>query len=115
MSNYEGAPESLSDVREWLFRVSRIVNNIMNGRTNNVGNVTLTANVGTTVISLAKGQLSQDSAIIFDPLTAHAATELYGATMYVLTANRDVTNKQFTITHANNAQSDRSFRYIIVG
>lgn len=115
MSNYEGVPESMTDPVDWCFRISRVVNNIMRGRTNNVGTITLTANAATTVATLAKGVLSQDSAIIFDPLTAHSATELYGATMYVLTANRDVTNKQFTITHANNAQTDRSFRYIIVG
>lgn len=115
MSYYEGAPEQLADVREWCARTARIVNNIMRGRTNNVGTVTLTANVASTVVTLAKGQLSQDSALIFDPLTASAATELYGATMYVLTANRDVTNRQFTITHANNATADRSFRFIIVG
>jgi len=87
----------------------------MRGRTNNVGQVTLTANAASTVVSLAKGQLSKDSAIIFDPLTANAATELYGATMYVTSANRDVANKQFTITHANNANADKTFRYIIVG
>lgn len=115
MSNYEGAPESMADPIEWCFRISRIVNNIMKGRTNNVGTVTLTANSATSVVTLAKGQLSQDSAIIFDPLTATAATELYGSTMYVLTASRDVTNKQFTITHANSAVTTRSFRYIIVG
>lgn len=115
MSNYEGVPESMTDVRDWCFRISRVLNNVMRGRTNNVGTVTLTANAVSTVVTLAKGVLSNDSAIIFDPLTANAATELYGATMYVATANRDVTNKQFTITHANNANADRSFRYIIVG
>lgn len=113
--SYEGVPESMTDVKEWCFRTARIVNNIMRGRTNNVGAVTLSSGVTSTVVQLAKGELSQDSAIIFDPLTAHAATELYGATMYVLTANRDVTNKRFTITHANTADNDKSFRYIIVG
>lgn len=100
---------------EWCSRIALVLNNVMRGRTNNVGIVTLTANAATTVVTLAKGVLSQDSAIIFDPLTANAATELYGATMYILTANRNVTNKQYTITHANNSQNDRSFRYIIVG
>lgn len=115
MSNYEGVPEYMANANDWCFRMSRVVNNIMRGRTNNVGTITLTANAVSTVVTLAKGVLSQDSAIIFDPLTANAATELYGVTMYVLTANRDVTNKQFTITHANNANADKSFRYIIVG
>lgn len=115
MSNYEGAPESLSDTKEWCFRIARVVNNIMKGRTNNVGTVTLTANVASTIVSLAKGQLSKDTAILFDPTTANGAAELYGGTMYILSANRSVTNKQFTITHANNAQTDRIFNYILIG
>lgn len=115
MSNYEGVPESMVNTNDWCFRISRVVNEIMRGRTNNVGTIILTANAASTVITLPKGILSKDSAIIFDPITANAATELYGATMYVTTANRNVTNRTITITHANNAQTDRNFIYIIVG
>ena len=115
MSKYENAPEALSNLHDWCFRMSRVINNAMQGRTNNVGTLTLKSGTAATVMQLAKGQLSQDSAIIFDPLTANAASELAAGTMYITTANRDVTNKKFTVTHANAASGDRSFRFIIVG
>lgn len=115
MSNYEGVPESMADAKEWCFRISRVVNEIMRGRTNNVGAVTLTANAASTVITLPKGVFSKDSAILFDPLTANAAAELAAGTLYITEANRNVTSRSITITHANNAQADRSFRYTITG
>jgi hypothetical protein len=46
---------------------------------------------------------------VFVPLTAHAATEL--ATMYVSAR----TQGGFTLTHANNAQVDRTFAYLRLG
>ena len=58
-------------------------------------------------------RLSPQSVVTFDPKTANAATELYGATMYVLTANRG--NAAWTITHANNANADKTFAYSIIG
>lgn len=115
MSDYIGVPESMDNPIEWCRRIAQVVNAVMRGRTNNVGMLTLTAGVTSTVVQLAKGVLSKDSALLFDPLTAHAATEIYGATMYVTSANRDVTNARFTITHANTADSDKIFRYIVVG
>jgi len=91
-------------VSAWASRVNR-------GKTSNLGEITLTQNVAST--TLTDERLTVGSAVLFDPMTANAATELYGATMYVLTADR--TNGSFVITHANNAQTDRTFRYIIVG
>lgn len=73
--------------------------------------VTLTANVGTTTV--ANPAATPDSTIIFDPLTAHAAAELAAGTIYVLAADRLAGS--FTITHANNAQTDRTFRWLAGG
>ena len=82
-----------------------------NGKLNCTGTITLTANAATTVLN-RKG-LSPQSVVTFDPKTANAATELYGATMYVLTANRG--NDAWTITHANNANADKTFQYSFIG
>ena len=73
--------------------------------------VTLTANAASTVVTDAR--LSYFSAIDFDPMTANAAAELGAGTLYVTQANR--INGQFTLTHANNAQADRTFRMTILG
>ena len=92
--------------REWdaLFRLRQ-------GKMECTGEITLTANAATTVLN--RVGLSPQSVVHFDPKTANAATELYGATMYVLTANR--TNDAWTITHANNATADRTFQYTAIG
>ena len=83
----------------------------MSGKINSVGSITLTANAATS--TLTNYFLGPDSAVFFDPTTANAATEIFGGTMYVLTANRG--EGSWTITHANNANADRTFRYVILG
>jgi len=76
-----------------------------------VTELTLTANVATSTLTW-KG-LSPQSVVVFDPKTANAAAELYGGTLYVLTANRG--NDVWTVTHANNAQTDRTFQIAVIG
>ena len=88
-----------------------VILSMWNGKLNCTGTITLTAGAATTVLN-RKG-LSPQSVVHFDPKTANAATELYGATMYVLTANRG--NDAWTITHANNANADKTFQYTIIG
>ena len=88
-----------------------IVERINRGKINASIDVTLTASAASTTITDAR--LASTSILLFDPTTAHAATELAAGTMYVLAANR--TNGSATITHANNAQTDRTFRVLIIG
>lgn len=116
MSNkgYKIAPIDLhTDIPEWCNQLAQTVNGAMSGRTNNTDSVTLTANAASTTVSLSKGRLAEGSVILFEPTTANAAAEIYGGTMYV--SGRDVRGANFTITHANNAQSDRTFKYAIIG
>jgi len=96
-----------------LRRVVYVIKNIMQGRTNNVHSVTLTANAGTTTVTLAVGDIGQESAILFMPTTANAATEFGAGTMYV--SSRTPLTGQFVITHTNTASTDKTFTYIIVG
>jgi hypothetical protein len=92
-------------------RLFEVVQQMRRGKMECVSEITLTANAATTVLNF-KG-LSPQSVVIFDPKTANAAAELYGGTMYVLTANRG--NDAWTITHANNAQTDRTFQAAVIG
>lgn len=85
----------------------RIINNIMRGKTNNRGEVTLVAGTTTTVV--ADINAGGESIILLMPLTANAAAAK--ATTYVSSQDKQT----FTITHANNAQTDRAFRYTITG
>lgn len=97
----EPAPDAdLDEVRDAVRQMTR-------GRSNAVGTVTLTTGVTTSVVT-AKRVISTASAIVLMPTTANAAAAL--ATTFVTTAK-----DQFTITHANNAQADRTFRWGAIG
>ena len=106
-------PTTFGDTREWVRRISLAVNNILNGRIESTGTVTLTASAATTTVD--DKRVGYYSVITFMPLTANAAAELGNGTMYIQTSDIDIANNQFTINHANNAQVDRDFRYLITG
>lgn len=92
-------------------RLWEVVQQMRKGKLEVVTTLTLTANVAETTLNF-KG-LSPQSVVVFDPKTANAAAELYGGTMYVLTADRG--NDVWDITHANNAQTDRTFQVAVLG
>jgi hypothetical protein len=71
--------------------------------------VTLTANAASTTVT--DERISYYSGFVFDPMTANAAAAL--ATTYVTQANRRTGS--CVITHANNAQTDRTFRMLVLG
>lgn len=79
------------------------------GRSNAVGSVTLAAGAESTTVS--DNNCATGSTVLFTPTTANAAAEIGNGTMYLSA----VANKSFTLTHANNAQVDRTFLYAIIG
>lgn len=95
--------EGTSDARQ----VALVVRNAMDGKINATGTVTLTASSATTVVT--DNRAGGDSVVLFMPTTANAAAEV--PTMYVSARAK----QSFTITHANNAQTDRTFSYVILG
>ena len=102
---------SFGQVTAYVRRLWDTLHALRLGKMECTGEITLTINVATTVLN--RQGLSPQSVVHFDPKTASAATELYGGTMYVLTANR--ANDAWTITHANNATADRTFQYTCIG
>lgn len=92
---------------EFQRRLSDTVNNILAGKSNNWGDITLTANSATT--TLADFRIGINSVILLQPKTANAAGAL--STTYFDTPG----DGSVTINHANNAQNDRTFRYVLVG
>ena len=79
------------------------------GHLQNTGNVTLAAGAATTVVTDLR--VGAFSFIGFMPTTANAAAEIGAGAMYVSSRSAEA----FTITHANNAQVDRTFVYCILG
>ena len=86
-------------------QVAEVVNNTMNGKTNNTGSVTLTASTTTTTIT--DERLGFDSVILLSPLTANAASQA----PYISSKLKG----SVVITHTSVASTDLNFDYIIVG
>lgn len=81
------------------------------GKLNTGGLFTLTASAATS--TMTDGRISVDSTIVLVPTTANAAAELGNGTLYISETGR--VNGSVVITHANNAQADRTFRIVIIG
>lgn len=110
MSNHVTTPVLPSkwyDVNDMLRRIVVAVNNILRGKTNNYGSVTLTANSATTTLNDIR--IGIDSVVLLQPTTANSAAAL--TNVYIGTPG----DQTVTINHANNAQTDRTFKYIVVG
>jgi hypothetical protein len=85
----------------------RIVNRILSGKTNSFGLVTLAAN--TTTTTLSDPRIGTNSVICLQAKTSNAAAAI--ASTYF----SDPGAESVVINHANNAQTDRTFSYTIVG
>jgi len=92
-------------------RIVAAVRQLIAGRSNAAGVVTLAANAASTTVQAPN--CASGSAIFLTPCTANAAAELKNGTIYVQQAN--VANKSFVITHANNGQTDRTFYFLAIG
>ena len=88
---------------------NEVIRQIMDGKTNNRGTFTLTAS--TTTTAAIDARCGANSVVLFMPTTANAAAEIGAGTIYVSSTGKQT----FTVTHANNAQTDRTFKYVIVG
>lgn len=106
-------PEKMTDIPAWVKIIAAKVNQILRGRTNNVGEITLTANSATTTISVAIGVFGSKTAIVFDPTTSTAATAFGSGSMYVSTRSPDLGT--YVITHPNTADADKTFRVAYIG
>lgn len=85
---------------------AEIVNNCVDGKMNVTGEVTLTNSVTSTVVFDIR--VGAESLIVFQPITADAATELAAGGMYVSSQGKQT----FTVTHANDTTL-RTFRYAV--
>jgi hypothetical protein len=90
-----------------LYAIVSTVNEVVDGRSNNVGQVTLVAGATTTTVYFPTVSLS--SMITLTPRTLNAAAAL--SNTYVST----LLNGSFVLTHDNNTQTDRIFDFSAVG
>ncbi len=105
-------PKSFLDAAstQWVRRLAEIINNMMRGKLNVVASVTLNANATTTVVNDAR--ISGFSALLLQPMTAHAAAALYSSTSVLVTSQL---SGSATLTHASDANTDKTFNLVIIG
>lgn len=106
-------PETMTDIPQWVKIIAAKVNQILRGRTNNVGEVTLTSGAASTSVTVPIGLFGDRTVFVFDATTANAATALSSGGMYV--SARDPLAGTYTITHPNTAQADKTFRVAYIG
>ena len=90
-------------------KVIDTLNQVILGNLNNTATITLTANAASTTVT--NSRVAAGTFFSFMPTTANAAADLAAGTMYVSSR----TKGSFVITHANNAQADRTFTYSHIG
>ena len=105
----------LSPEEKEVWKIVQAVIQLGRGASNAVGQVTLRANQATTVVdkSVSPGAINvaQDQTITYTPMTANAAAEVGNGTIYISAVDQ----QSFTITHANNAQTDRIYAWSAKG
>lgn len=102
-------PEHHSLLPLWCRMLARAINGLLDGKSNNTGTFTLTANSATTTLTFSAGRIGTDTVLLIFPTSANAAAES------PYESARDVAAGTLTLTHANTATTDRTFRYALVG
>ena len=88
--------------------VNTAIKQLIEGRSNAVGTVTLTTLAVTTVVAPTCGP---QSAVFLFPTTANAAA----AVTTVSVPSTNITGGQFIVNHAINANTDKIYNYLAIG
>lgn len=111
MAHFPGVPSFLPDAVDWIRNAVVPLQGLMTGKMNNGGLVTLTDSVASTTLTDAR--IGFETNIILVPTTANASAEIGNGTIYMAEGSR--VNGSVVITHANNGQTDRTFRFSLNG
>ena len=113
MSGFRGLdnapPSNPGAILGFLTQLRDVVNNLLRGKLNATIDVTLAANAASTTVR--DPRIGGGSGIYLGPLSASAAAEIGACTVYVSALAAETA----TIAHANTAQTDRSFRLLVIG
>lgn len=108
---FQAVPEYLQDEKEHRRKLARASNQHLLGKMNAFIDFTLVANASSS--TLIDPRISYYTTILYMPMTANASAEIGNGTIYI--AQATMQSGQAIVTHANNAQTDRSFRFLLIG
>lgn len=112
-TGYSPVPEILPDEKEHRRKLAAVVNSMRNGKLNAVTNVTLTP--GGTTTTFTDQRITPQSVILLMPQTANAAAAVASLAGPIYVSSTTQVNGSAVITHASNAQTDRTFAVLIIG
>ena len=105
---YPGVTTMLADEKEHRRQIAQLANNMLQGKLNNVIQVTLTPNaISTTIIDK---RIGANTFIGFSPLTTNASAA-YTSGMHVYSK----TNGQAVLVHPSSANVDQTFDVVLMG
>jgi hypothetical protein len=107
--NLQALAGIVAKVLGWLGQARDVTNNIMRGKLNCTGTKSLGPGAATTTLS--NQLIGGGSVVLLQPITANAAAELGNGTLYF----DPPAAGSVVIHHANNAQTDRTFNYVVIG
>jgi hypothetical protein len=109
VSRQKAWPTTLSPDEKDVYKIVRAVRDLFEGRSNAIGSFTHKPSAGSTTVTAPN--CGAGSTVLPFAKTANAAAEIGNGTMYIGAVN----NGSFVVTHANNAQADRTFLYVALG
>ncbi len=111
---YPGVPSFTgNDMTSWALKVRNTANNSLNGKLNVTGNFTLNASTVSTSIKFIPGMIGPQTKMIWYPVTANAAVVAYDGNMFLSTT--DSSNSIIGLTHSSDANTDKTFAYVLIG
>jgi hypothetical protein len=87
--------------------ISEVVNNLVEGKSNNTGIITL-AVASATATTLNDERIGYESIILFMPTTANAASAM--TNLYVSARAKG----SATLTHSANTSADKTYSYVVI-
>lgn len=106
-NQFLNVPLTNPDTKAHARQCAITINNVMDGKINSTGEITLTASATSTTLSDAR--IGANSVILFMPRSANARTALN--TLYVSAR----ASGSATLTHASSANTDQDLSYVIIG
>lgn len=110
---FPGVPMWIDNPQEFLLKAKNTINNTLMGKMNSVGTFTLNASTVSTSVKFQAGLIGPNTKMIWYPLTANAAAVAYDGSMFLSTV--DPLNSVIGLTHTSDANTNKTFAYVIIG
>lgn len=108
---FPGRPRVQEDMPDGRFHRRQIAQQLNGARKGALDcTLSVTLDAGTTTTTVVDSRISLSTAPVLTATTAHAAAEVAAGGLYVVPSKG-----QCVITHANNAETDRTFQLALIG